>query len=334
MHTYSNPENPEDATAMAPFFSGMDPRQVDLCVSVLREFMQWRPGPAGRSRDSVSQPRRSPVAAAAAPERQKRRQDKVDMIIPPEAHAARSAARYSDWHPAHQVGAMHAHQDGPQMGIADCLTQQEHYGYADASGNLNNDRSMRWDPPPNGASTFPSHVTPHHVVHDLVHHAHDQFSYGEAAPCPGVYCEGSRLNVSPPLCHSASMSTTISQTSTFCMSTQDSHLEAFKGPDFAFDIHHNTAHWGGGAGWGQHQSEWDIQSDMWQGQSQSQQQQHQDHQQQQTPERRPHPQMQQQQQQQLYEQQNWNSEVVGQMSISNLDPPYPLHDPSFGGAIF
>jgi len=54
---WRNPDDAEDMRVMEPFFRNLTPPQFHLCVSVLREFMQWRPGPAGRSRDrdAVSQ---------------------------------------------------------------------------------------------------------------------------------------------------------------------------------------------------------------------------------------------------------------------------------------
>ena len=54
---WRNPDDAEDMRVMEPFFRNLTPPQFHLCVSVLREFMQWRPGPAGRcrDRDAVSQ---------------------------------------------------------------------------------------------------------------------------------------------------------------------------------------------------------------------------------------------------------------------------------------
>ena len=48
---WRNPDDADDFKVIEPFFKGMDTSQVDLCVSVLREFRQWHPGPAGRNRD-------------------------------------------------------------------------------------------------------------------------------------------------------------------------------------------------------------------------------------------------------------------------------------------
>ena len=39
---------------MAPFLDDLSPHQVEHCISVLREFMEWRPGPAGRVKDVLS----------------------------------------------------------------------------------------------------------------------------------------------------------------------------------------------------------------------------------------------------------------------------------------
>lgn len=52
---WRNPDDPEDMAVMQPFFQTMNPRQVEVCLSVLREFMQWRPGPAGRIKDHTFQ---------------------------------------------------------------------------------------------------------------------------------------------------------------------------------------------------------------------------------------------------------------------------------------
>jgi len=51
---WRNPDDAEDMKAMAPFFEDMSPHQVEQCISVLREFMEWRPGPAGRVKDALS----------------------------------------------------------------------------------------------------------------------------------------------------------------------------------------------------------------------------------------------------------------------------------------
>jgi len=76
---WRDPDSAEDMRFMEPFLQSMSPHQVQLCVSVLREFMQWRPGPAGRCRDrdaALPQAGKGAQGLCAS----KRRGDQVDAI--------------------------------------------------------------------------------------------------------------------------------------------------------------------------------------------------------------------------------------------------------------
>jgi hypothetical protein len=89
---------------MQPFFTTLHPRQVDLCIGVLREFMQWRPGPAGRCRDhtllglgythqSGKEVHTVPATRGAASASNKRRRVKDDCTPPPQVDAIAIADR-------------------------------------------------------------------------------------------------------------------------------------------------------------------------------------------------------------------------------------------------
>lgn len=51
---WRDPDDPEDCMVLQQMFSTMERREVDHCISVLREFCQWRPGPAGRGGDRAN----------------------------------------------------------------------------------------------------------------------------------------------------------------------------------------------------------------------------------------------------------------------------------------
>ena len=133
---WRNPDDAGDMRAMAPFFKGMSPQQVEQCISVLREFMVWRPGPAGRCRDRdlPSQDEKTPSLSCPAqddaPQRCVKRQRpeasaRMDAISVSDVHdsfsrqcTARVPASQYNWQPApRQTGIFSA-----PVGIAAYLT--------------------------------------------------------------------------------------------------------------------------------------------------------------------------------------------------------------------
>lgn len=63
---WRDPDDQEDCMVLQQMFSIMQRHEVDHCIAVLRDFSQWRPGPAGRGGDRASGVRGSSEAGLDA----------------------------------------------------------------------------------------------------------------------------------------------------------------------------------------------------------------------------------------------------------------------------